>query len=83
MAIVEASTPYPNSLVGEPLLNFETDSLSGFSHELDEQMDEEVRAEMAPVDMEFNVTIPTDLGEKCAKAGDCVSFCNLWGVYPD
>ena len=36
VAIVEASTPYPNLLVGEPLLSFETDSLSGYSHELDE-----------------------------------------------
>ena len=44
------------------------------------QMNEDVTAEMAPVDMEFNVTIPMDLGEKCANAGHCVSFCNLEGV---
>lgn len=73
VAIVDAMTPYPNLLVGKPLLSFETSSVSGYSHELEAEMDEDVRVEMAPVDMEFNVTIPTDLGDRCAKPGDCVS----------
>ena len=70
VAIVDATTPYPNLLVGEPLVNFETDSATGYSHE---SVDEE-GIEMAPVDMEFNATIPTNLGDRCAKAGDCVSL---------
>ena len=74
VAIVDATTPYPNALIGSSLLSFETDSVSGFSHELEEQMGEELKTEMAPVDMEFNVTIPRELNGRCGKAGECVSW---------
>lgn len=47
-------------LVGEPLASFETDSISGY--------------EEASVDMDFNITIPEDLGGICKEAGDCVSI---------
>ena len=83
VAIVDATTPYPNVLVGKSLLSFETDSVSGYSHELEEGMSGEYKVEMAPVDMEFNVTIPRDLGGRCTKAGDCVSFPPFWGIVGD
>ena len=51
-------------LVGDPLVSFETDSVSGYA--------------VAPVDMDFNVTIPMDLGGRCAVPGDCVSYhCSI------
>lgn len=61
VAVVDARTLF---LVGEPLKSFETDSLSGYG----------IENEAAPVDMDFNITIPGDLVGKCKEAGDCVSI---------
>lgn len=72
VAIVDATTPYPNLLVGEPLVNFETDSVTGYSHAMDEE-----GTLTAPVDMEFNVNIPTNLGDRCSRPGNCVRHSAL------
>ena len=66
VAIVDTKSLF---LVGDPLISFETDSVSGYSAE-----------RIAPVDMDFNVTIPEDLGHRCAAPGDCVRT-TLTGPY--
>lgn len=58
----------------EELASFETDSVTGYSHA---SVDGKEGVEMVPVDMEFNVTVPRDLGGRCAKAGNCVSSAEL------
>lgn len=66
VAVVETDTKPIPLLVGKPLYTFETDSVSGF----DEMT-------VAPVDYDFNVTMPRSLGGKCTEAGKCVSHFPL------
>ncbi|KAF4627788.1 hypothetical protein G7Y89_g10365 [Cudoniella acicularis] len=74
----EGNERYPNLLVGKPLLNFETGSLTGYAvgegvgDDGDGKEVSELEYKGPPVDMEFNVTIPEGLEKRCAVAGDCV-----------
>ena len=65
---MDAMIPHLNLLVRESLMSFETESVTGYSSDAKEE-----GVQMALVDMEFNITIPSDLGGRCKKAGDCLS----------
>lgn len=62
VSVVETAT---NAVLGQPLLSWP----SGYADE------REFYAGTTPADQtDFSVTIPDDLGGKCAEAGACVSF---------
>jgi hypothetical protein len=65
VSIVDTKT---NAIVGKPLISWD----KGYADE------KAFYAKTTPKDqVDFNVTIPMDLGSKCAQAGACVSFLSL------
>jgi len=69
VSVIDTKT---NAIVGTPLLSWP----AGYADE------KQFYGKTLPANQtDFNVTIPTTLENKCAKAGDCVSLSEYLGLY--